>query len=226
MSKLLTIIILVILTIALIFYSAFLFRIRKIEIEQNQACLENLSLDNLKLNNRLIFLLDKNQTVSYLKSQFPCISDVEIQKKLPSTLKIKLISKVAVVKIDQNNFYASAEGLIMESPNSAAKLPVFYPPQGLSLKLGAKISDGTILFALSITSELLQSDFSPTSVRIVGSGDVAVYNQVSTVALFSSKKDPKSQIDSLQKILAQAKIDASKITKIDLRFDKPVIEFK
>lgn len=46
------------------------------------------------------------------------------------------------------------------------------------------------------------------------------------VVIFSQDKDLESQVASLQFVLSRTKIEGKNPTKIDLRFEKPVLEFK
>jgi len=55
---------------------------------------------------------------------------------------------------------------------------------------------------------------------------ISVYNRESQAVIFTSEKNAGHQVDSLQLILSESKIDPSKIEKIDLRFAKPVITYK
>ncbi len=82
------------------------------------------------------------------------------------------------------------------------------------------------IFEINLASQLSRSDFSVSSIRIIENQTVAAYNFQDAVALFSPNKSLALQVDSLQQVLAKAKIDATKIQKIDLRYDNPTIVFK
>ncbi|MBI2598847.1 hypothetical protein HYW40_01330 [Candidatus Curtissbacteria bacterium] len=129
-----------------------------------------------------------------------------------------------VVQIEGTNLYLSKDGKILDGVT--AKLPVLFLPKDIKIAAGQMLTDPQVLFAAKIAGILEKSDFAAASVRLLDSHDIAVYNPQSAVAIFSQNKDLNLQIDSLQKVLAKAKIDATKIAKIDLRFDKPVVTFK
>ena len=65
-----------------------------------------------------------------------------------------------------------------------------------------------------------------TSIRILNPAMISVYNRENKAVIFTSEKDANVQVDSLQLILSESKIDPSKIDKIDMRFVKPVITYK
>ncbi len=128
------------------------------------------------------------------------------------------------VQIEGTNLYLAENGQVQD--RSSSKKPLLYLDKSLKLAAGQKITDPQILFAAGVAAGLSKSDFSVASIRLLPSGDIAVYNPQNAIAVFSSGKDARNQIDSLQQVLAKAKIDAAKIVKIDLRFDQPVITFK
>ncbi len=129
-----------------------------------------------------------------------------------------------VIQIEGTNLFLTENGQIITQ--SSSKKPLLYLDKSLKLTSGQKVTDPQILFAGKIAAGLAKSDFSVASIRLLPSADIAVYNPQNAIAVFSADKDAKNQIDSLQQVLAKAKIDAAKIVKIDLRFDQPVITFK
>lgn len=125
-----------------------------------------------------------------------------------------------IVKIENTNLAIAVDGTISGSDKN---LPQIFMPQNTAYSEGVKLDEPHILGALSIVKLLAKSDFLPTSIRFTSDTDLAVYNQQGQIALFSTQKQPQTQVDSLQQVLAKAKIDASKIAKIDLRFNLPVV---
>lgn len=55
--------------------------------------------------------------------------------------------------------------------------------------------------------------------------DVIVHLKDQGIVYLDLKKNPASQISSLQVILSRLTIEGKKFKKLDLRFDKPIIEF-
>lgn len=144
--------------------------------------------------------------------------------KVLSSSQNQTAATQAVLAVEGKNLYLSENGLVLDK--SASSKPPLFLLKDTKLTPGQKVEDRQILFAVSLAEQLSKSDFSVAGVRLLESGDVAVYSPGDSIALFSENKDQSMQVDSLQRVLAKAKIDATKITKIDLRFDKPVITFK
>ncbi len=130
----------------------------------------------------------------------------------------------SVVQIDGTNLSLAQNGTVLPKTNS--KDPVLFLSKNTKLKQGDKVTDPQTLFAVNIAAQIAKSDFSAAGIRLLDLGDVAVYNTQNAIAIFTSRKDLSAQIDSLQQVLAKAKIDATKISKIDLRYNLPVITFK
>lgn len=188
----------------------------------SQDCLKS---QDVNLKGKLIITVPSQSLVKNLKQQFPCISDIEINKIYPSKIDIKVQTNAPIAKITQKDLYITSQGQIV-SGSPSVDLPQINLSQSIDASEGNTISDQSILFALATLDLIAKSDFHPATVRILDSTDLAIYDSAQTVAVFSSKKSPKIQVDSLQQVLSAAKIDGAKLAKIDLRFDKPVITFK
>lgn len=205
------------------FFTLPIFEVDSVKINPNQDCLaEEAILTEPKLN--LIFL-SKDKLTQKLKTQYPCIEEITIIKKFPKTLEVNIKVKTPVVRMEGTNFYATADGLIVSSHDSY-QLPTFYFRQNQKLELGQKITDQVILDALKLAGILLKSDFAVSSIRVIASDEIVAYAKTNYLAVFTLQKEPDLQVDSLQAILAQSKIEPSKIAKVDLRFAKPVITYK
>lgn len=204
----------------------FLFTVRAIDVTGDENCLNNENIKNSsQLLGKNIFLINFQQVQENLKKQNSCVESVSVSRKLPSKLSIAVKAKLPVAKIDGTDLLATAGGEVIKQQVTTS-IPTIYLPGNVKAQQGTKLQDNETLFALNIASALLKSDFTPASIRIVGPVDIAVYSTNETVALFTTQMPVSSQVDSLQSILTKAKIDAAKIAKIDLRFDKPIIIFK
>ena len=120
-----------------------------------------------------------------------------------------------VLLIADSNTAVAASGSLLDASENDYALP----------KLYAAPTDQNIKYAAALAGELAASDFQVASIRILDNQTIGIYNIQGTVAIFSLKKDAQSQLNSLQQVLAKSRIDATKIQKIDLRFDKPVVAF-
>ncbi len=225
MKKVLPVGVILVAIIAIVLFSP-LFKIREIVVSAENGCNVDKNDKNLsQFIGKNIFYINRPNIQNDLKKTFPCIENVSLEKKIPNKLLLKITSKKAVVNIDGTSFQATADGLVIEAKNSD-KRPQLFLPQNTPVVLGQKLQDPTTLSSLAISARLVKTDFVPTNIRIVDNTDIAVYSSTEAVVLFSSLGDPNVQVDSLQALLAGAKIDPSKIAKIDLRFEKPVVTYK
>lgn len=137
---------------------------------------------------------------------------------------VDLGPSVAVLKLAHTDLALSEDGLVIAATGS--NLPVLFLEQNKKVKIGQKINDQVVKFTIDLAKSLAKTDYTPVNVRILSSFEIAVYNSNGTIAIFSSQKPQEIQINSLQALLSQAKIDANKIAKVDLRFDKPIVTNK
>ena len=105
-------------------------------------------------------------------------------------------------------------------------LPTIFFDKEAEFKIGERVNHEDTLYVLSLVSQIGKTDFVATSIRVLSPFVLSVYNRENQVVIFTTEKKVNVQVDSLQLILSESKIDPSKITKIDLRFEKPVITFK
>ncbi|MBI4037636.1 hypothetical protein HY382_01155 [Candidatus Curtissbacteria bacterium] len=210
------------LTLILILVVFFTLRINQVEISQTVGCVRGDIIDD-GLKGRNLLLLDSATTAEKLRKESSCIKDVKIKKIIPGKLIIEIETQKEVAKIENGSLALTENGLITGQTNP--NLPTIYSGSLLSASPGQTISDPEILQTLKISGLLTKSDFNAQSIRLVD-GDIAFYDANGLIVLFSKSQDPKTQVDSLQQVLAKTKIDASKIAKIDLRFIQPVVLFK
>lgn len=210
-------------TILYVFLFSPVFKIKSVEFNTQQNCLnDQKQLEKYQVLNKNILLFKSGEFSQYLESDFSCIDQIKVTKALPAKLKIEVAVQKPVAKVEGKDLAITKDGAI-STTSQTENLPTIFLPAGIQTSVGQKIWDKTTLFALDVVSQLQKSDFTPQNIRIVEEGDVAVYDTTGLIALFSSLKPASIQVDSLQAILAKAKIDEAKIAKIDLRFDKPVI---
>ncbi len=218
------VIIMVIVAAYALFFSP-ISKIKNIDLNPQSCISHSAQLDKYQISGQNILLFQPQEFAKNLKNDFSCIDQINIKKHYPSKLSIDIVPQKPVVKIDGQDLMVEKDGLVINS-DASLKLPTIFLSSAANAQAGQKITDSLTLFAILLTSELQKTDFIPQNVRIVGESDVAIYNPDGVIALFSSSKSPLNQVDSLQLILARAKIDPTKIAKIDLRFDKPVIANK
>ena len=211
--------ILVFLVIVTIVLSAILnqvFKIKKVEFGTD-TCPNDAHMLQEKIVGRNILLFNAYNLTENLKSQLTCVDSLDVIKRYPSTVIVQKTVQTPVANIEGTNYQVNKTGLIWEKA-SQNTLPVIFLPSEVSINIDQNIKDRRVLTALDITSSLLKSDFVPKSIRFVENNDIVIYDTNEIMVVFSSEKDPKSQVDSLQLILSETKINPTKIYKINFLF--------
>lgn len=219
MTKVLPVLVLFIFAPAIFLFSP-IFEVRNFGIN-NQDCIKEEQVEKI-IQNKNFFLIDEKKLAENLQSQFICVAQVTVKKRFPKTLKIEVAIKQPVAKIEGSNSFATEDGYLTSSDKN---LPLLYLPSQVRSQINQKISDKDALFALKLASLLIKSDYNVVAIRIVKEKEIVTYDHQGIVAIFTGEKSADLQVDSLQQVLSLSKINSAKITKIDLRFDKPIVTF-
>lgn len=140
------------------------------------------------------------------------------QANNPAT-QAKIIAQIANTQLS-----VDSDGNLVAAPFK--DLVQLFLPQEASPQAGQKLEDATSVFVIKLAALLSKSDFHATSIRIITADNILAYDQKDTIAVFSAQKDAEVQVNTLQQVLAEARIGDDKIAKIDLRFANPVISNK
>ena len=214
-SSLLIVAIIIFLTSALL-----IFRVKNIDLVQNNC----LKKEELNITGKFIQLINLQKLEQEIKKNHLCIKQVRLTKKLPHTILVEIVQSQVVVRIASTNLSMNLDGELYVTSDDL--LPQLFLKSTENLSPGVRIEDGVALFSANLADSLKKSDFHATNIRIISENEIVVYDSKETVAIFTTKRKVVDQVDSLQQVLALAKIESDKIGKIDLRFDKPVISFK
>lgn len=79
---------------------------------------------------------------------------------------------------------------------------------------------------VKVEEELEKQSISFGKVSSNSDGSLSVKLKNESEIIFSSKKDVKSQITSLQLMLSRLTIEGKELKSLDFRFDNPVVSFK
>lgn len=192
--------------------------------DPHQCLNENLQ-NRISANKNEFLFLTTSKIQDKIKNLDPCILEVKVERHFPSKINLVITGFSPSAKIANTNFLITPNGYVFES-QSAPPLPNLFIPSQISPTPFTKIEYQPIIFAAEIAYYLTKIDFLPTNIRFTLDNEIAVYNQKETVAIFKVEKDPISQINSLQQVISEAKIDSTEIAKIDLRFDQPIVTYK
>jgi cell division septal protein FtsQ len=191
--------------------------IKKIETEGINAV---VSIDPNKLPYNLLFF-PTQKVKQLLLSEYTFLSDVKIEKKYPSTLRLIMIPRNPVAKLvtPERSVLVAEDGTVLFDSNSD-NYPVVQT-SSLSVSLGSRIERKDIVNALAFIAQMPQ-DEDIQSVTIDNAGVLRVTLPAFLVVL-SQTRDGRESARTLQSVLTGFRIKGSVPKIIDLRFDQPVI---
>ena len=238
--------IVLLLTLAYITARSQLFTIKQINCQvDNLPCSPNLEPLLISFRQQNIFTLSPRQIKTQLNQFDPDLTDINISKHLPSTLKLKLhrrqpiaqllpVNRLEFVGLDSTAsatlsgqvlnqyFRLDQTATIYTAANQPLPdLPQIYLPDN-QLHLGQ--SDITLLLLELIN--LLQEYFVAFQTIAWLNPDLVVIKTIpASYAVITPQNSLASQVASLQYILSNSKIEEQIPAKIDLRFAKPVLTY-
>lgn len=196
------------------------FEIKEIQIVGDDTI---VVIDQARFPKNLIFFPAK-QIEQQILNENPLINYVNIIKKYPHTLVINYSKSGPLAKLVSGgqNIILTVEGAVINFKDSN-ELPTIRIEIG-ELGISQKISDVRITRALRFLDEAKKSglviesiyDFDRLSL-------LAKMNK--TDILFPQNNDVSTVVSTLQSLIVGFRIKGSMPTRIDLRFDKPIVSF-
>lgn len=170
-------------------------------------------------NNLLFFPVKRVEDV--LKAEYPFISDVRIEKKYPSVLKVTLIPRIPIARLitPERSVLIAQDGVILADTNSEEYPSIVTSVQSLSV--GIQITRTDIRNALAFLAQMPQ-DEDIQSIVIDNAGVLRVTLPASLV-IVSETRDGRESARTLQSVLTGFRIKGLIPKIIDLRFDQPVV---
>ncbi|MCX6726006.1 MAG: cell division protein FtsQ/DivIB [Candidatus Shapirobacteria bacterium] len=213
----------------------------------NQDCPIELfnKATEISLRKNLIFF-PKKLVIEEIKNFYPQINDIKIKKiifnslvfelssrKIIAALAVELVldenatssaeSKNQEISLDNNFYLIDKDGVVLEKTDQQANLPLIIIQKNPNLDIGQRFNQDGIEKIMEIISGLKINLIEFNIVHLISSQEIEVWLKNKTLVLFNGEKEINFQLDSLQLIFSRAKIEGKEIKKIDLRFDKPVI---
>lgn len=152
------------------------------------------------------------------------VGEVIIKKKYPHTLQITAVARkpFVIVGIEEERYLVDEQGVVLKQFPTETGLPLIrmVMTQGAP---GEKITDQTVLAAVNF----LRETQSFISIReIVPFETMSLRAQSATMSIvFARSADIRGTARTLQTVIAGFRIKGTLPTRVDLRFDKPVVTF-
>lgn len=214
--------------LALIFFANQFFKIKKIELISDKKF--TLVNENNIFDKNLVFINKDKISEEIVQKNF-LVEKADIEISLPSTLKVSVYFYQPLASLITNRGYfdLSSDGRILSKKTDGKPLlPVINYYQKLnnnSFQTGNWIDYKDIKQALFFIEKLKQINHLPLTIDIKGQ-DMLVFNLDNNKRIiFSVEKDKNIQDYQLELIIKQFNIEGKDFKKIDLRFEKPIIQF-
>ncbi len=212
----------------ILFFINQFFLIKKVELISEKKFL--LANQDELINKNLIFI-NQDEIAKKIIQENSLLKTAVVDKIWPATLKVTVYfyEPIAALIVSRGFFNLSVDGRILSKiKDGQSSLPIINYYQKLnsnSFQTGDWIDYKDIQQTLFFIDKLGQINLMPLTIDISGQ-DMLVFNlNDDKKIVFSIRKEKESQNYQLELIIRQFKIEGKEFKKIDLRFNKPVIEF-
>lgn len=196
------------------------FQINTLVIVSNKSQLNGLAL----LNRNNLLLINEKYIIDNLQKQNPEVKSIHMIKILPQTIILQVEARVPVAQVvtSSEKIYVDGEGMIISQENIYPNLPKIQIPD-MSISPN-KRADWRTVKASSFIQEAKKQGI--IIEQIVANDATSVFTAktlMGTEILLPYDTDIALKVSSLQVIVQRFKIVGKNITKIDFRFDKPLV---
>lgn len=226
--------IILIVLLSIIGMSVFLYvynatKVKTIKIQGSHSGDTLFGLNSLK-DDSLLFLSEKKVN-DVVGGNNPIVSSVTIKKQYPQTLLLTLFyyQPFAYLKASSGYFLLNRDSRVLKKIKDEefiADLPVIHYFQNINISTyqqGDKINYKDMMAAFSLLTAVSKENLIVNTIDIDGV-DVIGFNLKGKSILFSSEKDAGGQVYQLEQIIHQFRIQGKEFKKLDLRFNRPVLE--
>ena len=181
-------------------------------------------------NKNLVLLNTKKLSIS-LKALNPSTTKVEINKRFPNSVSIKyeLKEPIAYLKVNDGYFYLSENSKILyktkqfQQTGSIIEMHYYQSFDYLTNPVGSSLDFLDINYSLSFLRKVKGLGFEAKSIDIDNPSMIRLNLNDATV-IITVEKDIDSQLNNLERIIKQFKVEGNSFSLLDLRFDKPIIK--
>jgi len=224
--------------IYLIFRSdIFIIKKMKITGDNGQFCQPVAQIkEKLEVVGSSIVFVDLKKLAKKITGDFPCIGEVKSRKIFPETLEFEIVTRKPVLQAIATTsaqpvvatqsavFIVDDQGFTFAKIQATVSaLPLAFFPMATNLTVGQRLDSKEVRFAVEI-SKFFENAKLKLKILSFAAKEILAQTESDTIILFSTEKDLGQSLASLQSILQRAKIEGKNFSKIDLRFEKPVVE--
>jgi len=222
---------LILLFLVLLITLSSLFVVEKIEIISEKKIKSFLGSELIKGKN--ISLLNKKELQQKLQDLNPTIKDLTIKIIYPNKIQIyyKLVEEVAYINANDGFLSISNTSKILRKSKKLAnksnltEILYYQKFDYITNSVGSYIDYLDIKYSLNVLKKVKEYGFEVVSIDISRPSMIRL-NLGDSIVIFTSEKNIKGQIDKLEKIIKQFKVEGNSFSLLDLRFDKPILKLK
>jgi len=178
-----------------------------------------------------LFFLSEEEVEKFIKKSNPSVSSVSLVKQYPQTviLSIALYEPYVYFQADKGYFVLSSDGQILKKIKSGEMdmdLPIIHYFEMLnfaSYTPGDKIDLKDVRMTLDFLNAVKKQSLKVNTIDINGV-DVIGFKLKDKEIVFSTEKAVDGQVYQLEQIIHQFRIQGKDFKKLDLRFNRPVLE--
>ena len=196
-----------------------LFQIKHILVSGDPAKVE---VNAKQFVGNMIFF-QSDAVIAEIKEENPLIKTIEIRKHFPSTLELVVYKRQPIARLQTNTALVGIdeEGVVTDMLGSDT-LPVILIDVPL-VRMGAMMKDEAVKQSVTILVHA-SSYMHIQKIQKYESMSLQVKTQESNI-FFTQKGDIRPILDTLQTLILGFRIKGTMPKTIDLRFDKPVVQF-
>lgn len=177
------------------------------------------------LGGRYIFAVSDDKIKAHFFKN-ASVKEVKIIKKLPQTIFIDVFyrNRTALVSAKNGLFIVDDSGYIFDKIATNSGLPLLRL-DNKEVNLGTNITQNNLNTALKIVNLSQYNNIRIVDIVPLDENTVLLMLDQGTQVIVDSNSQAEEIVSSLQMIIKRFTIEGKILTKIDFRFDKPVISF-
>lgn len=204
------------------------FRIKKVEVVSEGKTVTINGINNLLKKN--IFIIQESNLEKILLKVNPGFDKIKVKKIYPDKLilSVELARPIAVVKTNDGFFIVSEKGQIVaktkEEEQQLPRINYYQKFDHSSYHLGDSLNFKDIIYGLFFLKKATEVGININTIDIGGFNMIGL-NSEERKYLFTTEKPISVQESNFLTIIKRLKIEGKNYKTLDLRFDKPIIEF-
>ena len=181
-----------------------------------------------------IIVVNTAGVVEAIAHNYLAAKSVKVTKSYPRTIKVTVTERVPIAllltkdalllaKESTSYYFVDAEGFVLgPADKTTTNLPII--SYGQKVYVGKFLEENAISYYFELLHALDENSILVSTISAFPKY-VQFYTRDSVEALFTVAQSPKSQAKILARMLESFKTEGKKTKKIDLRFDKVIVEF-